>query len=164
MNCYSFNTTINVSDLLTVFGYVINILLAYWLIRTVQKRADSKRFLKEHVIEEIKDCREVYRVFLKDLYNCKISARDVIPWFKNFNMRYNEISEIANKKYNIDKDVFDDFILSLNKIITNSKEFTKAFNPNDKIKLKEKTKLEIYKLQQNNSFKFNKIIVEINDY
>jgi len=154
---------IEVSDWISIAGIFINSALAIWIVKKIQNRLTNKRVLKDHFIAEIKEIRDEYRCFLNDLYASKKTASVIIPWFKLMNIKTNDVLELINVKYEIDKTILSPYQNNLRELITENKDFIENYNKNCPIVFSEISKTQIIKFQQDNNHLFNEIIVKIND-
>ena len=155
--------TFEVADWIAIAGIVVNSVLAVWIVRTIQNRLTNKRVLKDHFITEIKEIRTEYKCFLNNLYASKTVAKTIIPWFKLMNIKVNDIMDLINEKYKIDKAILNPYQNDLREMITENEDFIKQFESENSIDFSEISKTQFIKFQQDNNRLFNKIIVKIND-
>lgn len=155
--------TLEANDWISIAGIVVNSVLAVWIVRTIQNKLTNKRVLKDHFIMEIKEIRIEYKCFLNNLYSSKTVAKSIIPWFKLMNIKVNDIMDLINEKYNIDKAILNPYQNDLRELITENKDFIMNFESKDAIDFSEVSKTQFIKFQQDNNYLFNKIIVKIND-
>ena len=150
------------TDWIAIFGVLVNALLAYWIVRTIQNKLTNKRVLKDHFISEIKEIRQEYKTHLNSLYTNNTHPHRVIPWFKLMNIKIDDLISIINTKYKIDKEILKPYQIELQEFITNNKDFISHFN-SDKVIFSEKSRIQIIKFQQTHNKLFNDIIININD-
>lgn len=158
-HCIVFNT----SDIIDISGIVVNIGLTIWIVIKIQNNLTNKRVLKDHFITEIKEIRAEYKIFFNNLYSNNITAKSIIPWFKLMNIKVNDIMELMNKKYKINKDTLSPYQNELRELVTNNKDFEKEYQSEFPITFSENSKSEFIKFEQNYNSRFNKLIIEIND-
>jgi len=161
--CVKLFDSIEVSDWITIFSILINALLAYWIVNTIQNKMTNKRVLKDHFINEIKGIREEYKNYLNQLYVNQADPRKVIPWFKLINIKIDDLMTLINKKYKIDKKILDSYQNELRELITNNEDFNKQFKKDKLITFSEKSRNQFVMFQQTNNHLFNEIIIYIND-
>jgi len=162
MCCLS-SISLNASDIIAIIGVIVNSFLAIWIVITLQNNLANKRYLKDHLIQEVKDLRGEYKKFLNELYQGKLRPKQILPWFKLMNIKTQDVMEIVNQKYGLDKDILRNYQIELRNIVTEQEEFNENFKENNCFPLKESSLKEILQFQQNNNSKFNKLIIEIND-
>jgi len=150
-------------DYINILAIVINSILAIWIVRNLQKNLTNKRFLKDHLIQEIKDLRIEYKNFLNDLNSGYIKPKKVAPWFKLMNIKVQDTMEIVSDKYKIEKSYLSNYQIELRDLVTELDEFNSNYKENKQLKLESQSLRELIKFQQENNSKFNEIIIKIND-
>lgn len=150
-------------NVITLIGILVNALLAIWIVKTLQSNQKNKRYLKDHLIQEIKDLRCEYRKFLSELYSGHLKPKQIIPWFKLMNIKIQDTMDIINQKYKIEKGFLRCYQMELRELVTEFKEFNENFKTNNSLRLSENSQKEIIKFQQNYNSKFNSLIIQIND-
>lgn len=151
------------SDIIAIIGVIVNSILAIWIVKTLQNNLTNKRYLKDHLIQEIKGLRNEYKIFLNELYHGRLKPKQILPWFKLMNIKIQDVMKIVNEKYGLEKDILKNYQVELRNIVTEQEEFTDNFKNNECISLKESSFKELLKFQQENNSKFNELIIEIND-
>lgn len=150
-------------DIISIVSLVVNSCLAIWVVKNLQKNLANRRYLKNHIISEIKDLKSDYRNFLNELHLGKIKPKKIAPWLKLINIKVQDVMEIVSDKYKIDENTLRNYQVELRKVITEFDEFILNYKENKCFKLKDKSIQELIKFQQNNSSKFNSLIIKIND-
>ncbi|MBK3516673.1 hypothetical protein [Carboxylicivirga marina] len=161
--CLTQEICLSASEMIEASGIIINAILAYWIVRTIQDKLTNKRVLKDHFIEEIKEIRETYREKLKVLYTGNARPKGLLPWFKLMNIKIEDLLKLAHDKYQIDTSTLRPFQVELLEIVTENEDYEKNFRDNNKIEYSEVVKTEIMQFQQNNNHIFNELIIKIND-
>ena len=151
------------SNWIEVSAIVVNALVAWWIVRTIQNRLTNNRVLKDHFIEEVKDIRNEYRNFLNNLYADKTEIRTIIPWFKLMNIKVSDLMTIIHQKYNIDKQKLFPYQNDLRELITESEDFNMQFKDGPIIVFSEESKTKIIEFQNTYNHLFNELIIDIND-
>lgn len=154
---------LDASNWIDLIAIIVNALLAYWIVKTIQNRLQNKRVLKDHFINEIKEIRNEYKTCLSNLYSDNTIPSRVIPWFKLMNIRVTDIMTHINEKYGVDKDKLKPYQRELQELITNNSDFMAQFRSTTAIKFSENSKTQMIVFQQSNNKLFNDIIVAIND-
>lgn len=121
-----------VSDWIALIGVIVNSILAYWIVRTIQNKLTNKRVLKDHFINEIKEIRNDYKTCLNNLYLNTTHPHRVIPWFKLMNIKVTDLMTLINTKYKIDKDKLKPYQIELQELITNNEDFMNQYSKADK--------------------------------
>lgn len=145
-----------------IIAIIVNVILTIWIVIVLQNRSNNKRILKDHYINEIKELKNDYKSFLTNLYNCKVSPKNIIPWFKLMNIKVTDIMEEINWIYKIDKDKLNPYQNELRDLLTDNEDFNNQFN-NEKLYLSTISKNSLIKFQQDRNKLFNQIILKINN-
>jgi len=155
-------SSFNVSDWIDAFGIVVNALLAYWIVRTIQNKLTNKRVLKDHFINEIKEMRSEYKNCLSNLYSGQSNPSRVLPWFKLMNIRVTDVMTLINTKYGIDVHLLKPYQNDLRELVTENADFIDQFKKSA-VQFSDKSRNELLLFQQTHNHLFNEIIIEIND-
>lgn len=161
--CYHSLNYLETGDIISIIGVLVNSFLAIWIVKTLQNNLANKRYLKDHLIQEIKDLRNEYKKFLSELYLGKLKPKQILPWFKLMNIKIQDIMELINQKYDLDKDTLRNYQVELRNIVTEQDEFNENFKDNLCFVPKESSLNDLLKFQQKNNSKFNQLIIDIND-
>ncbi len=151
------------SDIISVISLIVNSLLAIWVVIILQKNLTNKRYLKDHLITEVKNLREDYKKFLNELYCGNLKPDKITPWFKLMNIKVQGVMKIIYQKYKIDEHYLENYQVELRELVTDLKEFNENYKDNKPIVLDSNSEKELIQFQQNNSSKFNDLIIKIND-
>tara|TARA_R110002167_G_scaffold71696_9_gene202210 strand:+ start:7667 stop:8161 length:495 start_codon:yes stop_codon:yes gene_type:complete len=162
MECFRF-CTIDNSDVIEIIGIVVNSILAIWVVKSLQNNLTNKRYLKDHLIQEVKDLRSEYKKFLNDLYGGKLKPQQVLPWFKLMNIKTQDTMDLIHQRYGVDKDTLKNYQIELRNLVTEQEEFNENYKENKNIKLRESSFRDLLIFQQENNSKFNKLIIDVND-
>lgn len=154
---------LNWGNIITLIGILVNAALAVWIVNSLQSNQKNKRFLKDHLIQEIKDLRCEYRKFLSELYSGHLKPKQILPWFKLMNIKIQDTMDIVNQKYKVEKGFLKCYQMELRELVTELKEFNANFKNNDSLRLNENSLKEIIKFQQDYNSRFNSLIIQIND-
>ncbi len=152
------------SDWINVLGIIVNSFLAIWVVRILQNNLANQRALKDHLINEVIEVKDLYSIFIKQLVQGELSTKSIIPELKLLNVKTNAIIEILNKEYSIEKDRLQAYQIDLREFITELDEFTRNYRNNNLLELEHSSINEIIRFQQKHSKKFNQIILEINKF
>lgn len=160
---YCWINSLEPSDWIGIVGIIVNAALAYWIVSTIQNKLTNRRILKDHFINEVKEIRNEYRLWMNSLYSNKIPPKRVIPWFKLMNVKVTDLMILIHDKYQIDKLVLTPYQRDLQELVTNNEDFISQFRNSKPIEFSEVSKNSFLKFQQDNNHLFNTIIVKIND-
>jgi len=156
------------SDWISLLGILVNSVLAYWIVKTIQNKLTNRRVLKDHFILEVKEIRSEYKVCLNNLYNNKTHPENVIPWFKLMNIKVADLMKLISEKYKISEDILQPYQNELRDLVTNNADFTNQFrekkDKNMPIEFSDNSRHEFIIFQQQHNHLFNDLIVKINDF
>lgn len=161
--CVADFVSLSNSEWIDIVGLLVNSLLAFWIVRTIQNKLTNKRVLKDHFINEVKEIRNEYRQCLSNLHSSKTHASRVIPWFKLMNIKVDDLMQIMNKKYKVDSKILNPYQNELRELITESTDFISQYSKEQNLEFSETTKSRIIIFQQEHNHLFNDLIIQIND-
>jgi hypothetical protein len=161
-SCCIDKSIFEVADYINIVSIITNIILTIWIITNIQDKSNNKRFLKDHYINEIKDLKNDYKMHLSNLYNCKVSPKTIIPWFKLMNIKVNDVMDEIHCNYGISEDFLNSYQNELRDLLTDNEDFNNQFN-DEKLIFSASSKNSIIKFQQENNKLFNQIILKINN-
>lgn len=153
----------SVSDYISLLAIVVNSVLAIWIVKVLQNGQTNKRYLKSHLIQEIKEIKIEYKKFLNQLNTRGLKPQSIPPWLKLMNIKIQDLMELVKEKYDIEHDHLKEYQINLRSTVTELEEFIGSYKQNNNFKLDSDSLDKIIKFQQENYSKFNKLIVEIND-
>lgn len=153
---------ITVSDWIQIGSILITASLSIWIVKTIQAKVDSKRFIKEFFINEILEIRNEYRVLIGQLKNGELKPRMIKYKTKELNIRVNDLMSILKEQYNINFSYLLSYQLELLSIIMDSNEFVTNFASNSTFSLSEQTLGDLSIFENENDGKFSKLIMEVN--
>jgi len=160
--CFLYKITI--SDLISIFGIIVNVFIAWFIISKIQKNANNRRILKDHFINEIKEIRNEYILILNEIYHDKCKPQELLYQLKSMDIKVNDLMEIINEKYKkIEKKKLTPYTRELKKLINVDKNFIKSYKENKITKFSMILKNEINIFQKKHNSLFNQVIIDIND-
>jgi len=159
----SWINSIEPAEWVSLIGIIVNSLLAYWIVKTIQNRLTNKRVLKDHFINEIKDKRNEFKSYLNKLYSNQITGKKAIPWFKLMYIKVDDIMSLIDLKYKINKQLLNPYQIELRELITENSDFINQFQSDTPIQFSEESKSKFIIFQQKHNHLFNEIIIRIND-
>mgnify|MGYP006446217159 CR=1 FL=1 len=154
---------ITINNIISIIGILIQSGIAIWVVRILQKRIEKQRYLKNHLIQEVKLVKDEYKTFLQSLQTGQIRPKYVVPFFKLINTKIEDLNEIMHIKYDFDKYELKEYHIEIRYLITNLEEFNNNYRNNEKIELSNESLNQLIFFQQRNYNKFNKTIIKIND-
>jgi hypothetical protein len=89
------------SDWISIADIIVTSILGLWIAVAVQRNLTTKRALKDHLICECKDIRELYKNFLNNLLAHKQSASYIKEWFQIMSIRIEILELNLQNEYRI---------------------------------------------------------------
>lgn len=90
--------TWEISDIISFSALCFSI-VAFLISLETNRRFSEKRYIKETTIDDIKNLREDYRVFLNKLMANKCDSRFIISWFKIMNLKMEGLGNFIKSEY-----------------------------------------------------------------
>lgn len=155
---------LELSDIISIFGILANIVLVYWLTTTIQNRVNNSRVLKDFFIDEIKILKNDFELYVLGLLEDNFLPKNINSNFNNFNIKFSNLIKHLNPKYKILENYFNDFSYNLHSIVENDTNYINSFKNNNQFQLTTETKNAIENYKSEHLVIFYNLIVEINDY
>lgn len=160
---FIFNYTFDFSDIISALGIIVNSILAIWIVKTIQNKLTNKRVLKDHFISEIKDIRNEYNQYIKNIEKGNIKPQESPRWFKLQNIKLDHLMNHINEIYNIPFPQLITFHSELRELITNSSELISNYRNNTPVTFSTTTIRKLDRIQSKYIGIYNKLIIKIND-
>jgi hypothetical protein len=155
---------LSTSDLISLLGIILNIILVFWITTTIQGRMNNSRLLKDFFMNEIKCLKNDYDVYISGLLNDENLPKNIKSDFNNYDLSFNNLIHHLNSKYSVNLDYFFDFSYELQVLIDNDDCYLTNFKENKKFHFNEETKKKIEGYKSKHFMIFYNLIVQINDY
>ncbi len=165
-NGYIFNMCfcgIDMSNIIDVASIIVNILLTYYIVNTLQEKVGNKRIQKNYYLDETREIQKEYKTFIAKLTNDSIKASEVMEWFKSFTIKSNDLLEEIGDLYSIDKNSLHPILVNLRKLIDDMPDFQQNFNKKSYWKLAAHSRNQIIEFQKNKNTIFSNILMSINN-
>ena len=154
---------INWEIIVSICGIIVNSILAWWIVSSIQKRQNNERVIKDHFIEEIKELRSNCRAFLSSIYKGEKKYHEIIPTLRLLGMKASHILTALSYGFNIDKDYLNSYIVEMNKVITDDENYIKCLNSSQQIELTQLSLDKLMKFHAAHQSKFNDLILTLNE-
>lgn len=148
---------------LTALSILVTAFMAWWVVRSVQRKLDTERTLRDHFAHEIIGLRKESRDFIADLLKGGMTAKTIKYRHNQLRAHITDLLNILNKKYQINKTVLKAYKLNLIKIIEGDEDYNNAYKDNLPVTFSSETALALHKLGRDNDHLFNEILVMIYD-
>lgn len=151
------------SEAISIFDIVINILLVLFITNFIQKNQVNSRTLKDYYIKEIEKVHNEVILYLDKLEG-RIQPQDVTKWFISKVAMINNISSIIDSNYIIDSNELVRDLINLQSIVENDNSFTNNFRRNRTTRLTNNTVDEIRIFRAQKVRNFHNVVTKINGY
>lgn len=156
-----------VSDILQIavdlLDIVVTTLVSIWIVKTIQKKLNNERSIKDYFISEVSVIQNEYRTLLSNVMSSREIPKLLKVKFNNLNTKVNSLMKLLSTKYAIPANMLAVYQTQLQMIIEDDMGYAKAYRQNSRFTLTQKTMNAIYKLDNENNHLFYDIIVKIND-
>lgn len=148
---------------LTALSILVTAFMAWWVVKSVQRKLDTERTLRGHFAHEIIDLRKETREFIAELIKGGMTAKNIKYRHNHMRVHITDLQNILNKKYQIDKTILKAYKQSLIKIIERDDAYNNAFMENQPVYFSSETALALNNLCRDNDHLFNEILVMVYD-
>ena len=145
----------------TALSILVTAYVAVWVVRSVQRKLDTERTLKDHFAHEIIGLRKEARNFISDVIKGGMKAQEIKYSHNHLRSHITDLQNILNQKYNINKACLKAYKMNLIKIIEKDEVYDNAFRNNQKVTLSSDTTTALHKLGRENDHLFNDVLLKI---
>ena len=146
---------------LTALCIVVTAFMAVWVVRSVQRKIDNERTLKDHLAHEVIGLRKDTRDFLAKVIVGGMSAKEIKRCHYRLSTHINDILSLLNKKYGVDKRFLKAYRQNVMKIIEEDEPYTQAFNVDGAVTLCDTTVAKLHEIEVKNDHLFNDVLLKI---
>jgi uncharacterized membrane-anchored protein YhcB (DUF1043 family) len=152
---------LQISDWIAIIDIIITSIIGIWIAISVQNNLTKSRYLKEYFINEVKDIRDLYKVFINHLYKSDKSAKDIKDWFKIMSERTQNLNKFLHEKYKINNSLIVQKHAEIQQKITSMDEFNDNYKESS-VPFTNSSKNEILKLHSELSCILTQRVIDIN--
>lgn len=153
--------SLQVSDWISIIEILVTSAIGIWIVVSVQNNLTKSRYLKEYFINEVKDIRDLYKLFVNQLYKNKMSATDIKDWFKIMSERTQNLNSFLHDKYKIDNSLIVSKHAEIQQKITSMDEFNENYKKTT-VTFSNSSKNDILKLHSELSCVLTQRVIDIN--
>lgn len=165
-NYLYFADSSGITDIVQIVVDILNIVItagiSIWVVRTLQKKLNNERRLKDYFISEISAVQGEYRNLIASVLASKESPKLLKIKFSNLETKLNSLMQILEQKYDISHELLYQYQINLRMIIEDDPGYTSVFRVDSRFTLTPDSVMEIYALDRNNVHLFYDIIIKIN--
>lgn len=147
--------------ILTILEIVITTFVAVWVVRSVQRKLDNERILKDFLAHELIDLRSEVRTFIDKLISGNIKANSIKREHHLLSIRMKDLLDILYNKYKIDKKYLKAYRQNLLKIVENDSTYQDNSENDVTIVLVQETIDKLHELRSRNDHLFNDILLKV---
>lgn len=144
-----------------VLEIIVTAFVAVWIVRSVQRKQENDRVLKDHLAHELINLRADVRTFLEKLMNGTIKAQHIKREHHLLSIRMRDILGALNKKYGVDKQKLKAYRSPLLKIVEEDEDYQQKCQGDELVSLSKETTLKLHEIRINNDHVFNDILLKI---
>ena len=146
---------------LTAMSILVTAFMAWWVVKSVQRKLDTERTLKDHFAHEVIDLRKETRDFITKVINGGMKAKDIKYNHYHLRAHIRDLQNVLFQKYKINKTLLKAYKMNMFNIIEKDSEYENAFKDNLPVSLCSETIIALHKLGQDNDHLFNEILLKI---
>ncbi|MBR3758218.1 MAG: hypothetical protein IKK62_07325 [Bacteroidaceae bacterium] len=146
---------------LTAMSILVTAFMAWWVVKSVQRKLDTERTLKDHFAHEVIDLRKETRDFITKVINGGMKAKDIKYNHYHLRAHIRDLQNVLFQKYKINKTLLKAYKMNMFNIIEKDSEYENAFKENLPVSLCSETIFALHKLGQDNDHLFNEILLKI---
>lgn len=146
---------------LTALSILVTAFMAWWVVKSVQRKLDTERTLKDHFAHEVIGLRKETRDFITEVIHGGVKAKDIKYNYNHLRAHITDLQNILFRKYKINKALLKAYKLNMINIIERDSAYENAFKDNLPVSLCSETALALHKLGQDNDHLFNEILLKI---
>lgn len=117
-------------NVLQIIDTIVTAGVGIWIGVKVQSNFTKSRAKRNFYIEEIKEVRRLYSIFLKDLYNDRYTGKGILDWNKVMTERLKILEKHINSSYRIEKLSIRSVHFDMYSYISGTPEFNDSWNKN----------------------------------
>ena len=145
----------------TALSILVTAYVAVWVVRSVQRKLDTERTLKDHFAHEVIGLRKEARDFIKDVIKGGMKAQDIKYNHNHLRSHITDLQNILNQKYSINKACLKAYKMNLIKIVEKDSAYDNAYGNNQDVTLSSDTTMALHKLERENDHLFNDVLLKI---
>ena len=147
--------------ILTILEIVVTTFVAVWVVRSVQRKLDNERILKDYLANELIDLRSELRAFIEKLISSDIKANSIKREHHLLSIRMKDLLDVMNKKFNIDKKYLKVYRQNLLKIVEEDASYQDYSQKDVMIALSQSTIDKLHDIRTKNDHLFNDILMKL---
>lgn len=145
----------------TALSILVTAYVAVWVVKSVQRRLDTERTLKDHFAHEIIGLRKETRDFISDVVKGGIKAQNIKYNYNHLRQHITDLQKILEQKYTINMTILNAYKMNLLKIIEKDEAYNDAFKDNKEVTLSSETATALHNLGRDNDYLFNDVLLKI---
>ena len=145
----------------TALSILVTAYVAVWVVKSVQRKLDTERTLKDHFAHELIGLRNEARSFIRDVISGGMKAKDIKYNHNHLRSHITDLQKLLNQKYDISKTFLTAYKMNLIKIIEKDDAYNNAFKENQEVTFSSDTAAALHKLGHENDHVFNEVLLKI---
>lgn len=145
----------------SVMEILVTAFVAIWVVQSVQTKIDREKVLKDYFSGELIQLRTDLRAFLDLLIRGQMEAQSIKREHNLLRVRINDLMDVLNEKFNVDKKYLSAYRQGLLKIVEEDENYESGYSDNLKVKFTDSTVERLHKLRTKNDHVFNYILLKL---
>ena len=150
-----------IGDFLTIGNIIVNAIIGIWIAITVNNRFRRTSTFRNYYIEEIKEIRKLYGLFLSNIFSSKYSSKYIKNWLNVMNKRIDELEKSILNTMNVDKLGIKEIHFEFYTLITGNDDFNNGWK-NEKLVVTENLATKIIEKNTQLIHSINKAFMLVN--
>lgn len=148
---------------LDILSIVVTAVVSIWIVKTVQKKINNQRSLKDYLISELSVTQNEYRELLSNIGKGKASPKLLRVEFRKLSNRLGDLMCIINVRYGAIPSFMNCYQSELPMIIQDDKNYMNVYRNDSKFTLTPQTTDELCKFEKKNGHLFYDLVITINE-
>ena len=148
--------------IVNVLGIFVTAGVSIWIVKTVQKKLNNERSLKDYFISEVSNIQTEYRNLISSVLSSKESPKLLQVKFYNLGAKVNSLMGLLEQRYSIPRDLLYEYQITLRMIIEDDEGYTSVYRRDSRFTLCPNSIAAIYNLDNQNIHLFYDMIIKIN--
>ena len=118
----------SITDFLSLIDIGVTIIIGFVITRLVSVRDSRTRAIKDYYIRELTDIKSRINEFYSELFNGRLSSKDIIGWNSTIKNRIKTFDKSVRKTFNLYDATIAEKFFANHKYLTETEEFNKCYS------------------------------------
>lgn len=136
--------------------------VAWWIGNKIQKKLDTEKSLRNHMVNEILEVRNTYRRLVDSVRTGALTPREIKSELSVMSTHITDLMNLIKKRdETVSKDFLLPYQLEFSQLITDDSNYIKHFEKNEVFQITENTNSSLSSFEKNYHHLFNDLILLI---